>query len=106
MTLTHFAWCRIKGTDTVGEPQSLVFQCPNIFPGVDAARLKAQIQAIDPIMWHFVADILNKPLNCHLLGFANSIGTYFETVRSHPQNTIPSVENCLKNSFQKSKLHY
>ena len=52
-----------KRRDTVGEPQGLVFQCPNVFPGIDAARLKAQIQAIDPIMWHFVADALDKPLN-------------------------------------------
>ena len=65
-----------KPADTVGEPQGLVFQCPNIFPGVDAARLKDQIQAIDPIMWHFVADTLNKPLNCHLLEFANSIRAF------------------------------
>ena len=65
-----------KRRDTVGEPQGFIFQCPNFFPGVDADRLKAQIQAIDPIMWHFVADILNKPLNCHLLGFANSIRTF------------------------------
>jgi hypothetical protein len=52
-----------KRRDTVGEPQGFIFQCPNVFPGVEADRLKAQIQAIDPIMWHFVADALDKTLN-------------------------------------------
>src|SRR5688500_15980994 len=53
----------IKRRDTVGEPQGFIFQYPKVFPGVDADRLKAQIQAIDPILWHFVVDALDKPLN-------------------------------------------
>ena len=31
-------------------------------------------------MWHFVVDGLDKLLNYHLLEFANSIGTFFETI--------------------------
>jgi hypothetical protein len=34
-------------------------------------------------MWHFVADGLDKPLNHHLLEFANSIGTFLGCAMRH-----------------------
>jgi hypothetical protein len=90
--LAHFsAGISYKRTDTVGEPQGFIFQWPNIFPGVDADRLNAQIQAIDPITWHFVADILDKLLNYHLLEFANSIRmfvTYSPSAQTSQKGSI------------------
>jgi hypothetical protein len=63
-----------------GEPQGFIFQCSSFFSGVDADWLKAQIQAINPIMWYFVADALNKPLNYYPLEFANSIRSFIEAI--------------------------
>jgi hypothetical protein len=78
----------IKGTDTIGEFRGFIFQCLNIFPGVGADRLKAQIQAVAPIIWHFVADASDKPWNYHMLEFASGIGTVCETMATQPRRKI------------------